>query len=530
MLLTYRTPFAKFVRISIRQKIMRLLICLGLTMLMSTVSVAQCLYTGSPPTAVSKKLSEVRVLVQNTFGLDKDGNDRCERRARSLGRYIATLNPMYDIISLQEHWNSWDFGISDCGADLLSDNIWSTGRYTRDDNYYRHNPHGEWSELETDGGLSTFTSHSIELFRDYEWDDIPRDHGIKVLHGSTFARINLRNSITLDVYNVHLLAEGADGCDEACRREELQELRQQIYFNSRHSGNPVIVMGDFNIGGPPSCAGNRNYQDIMQALDNPRDLWMENHPTLPGFTADCAINSLLRRVSSGGSCQYRERIDYIFVVDSPLLSNSEIEIVARQPRDIQVARILGPDGPVSDHFGLDATLEIRRSGYVNAQFRGLADKCMSVDSADTADGTPVELYDCNNSRAQQWTLRHDGTLRGLSGKCLTVRNASTANHTATELRSCDGGAYQRFDYTKTQELRSRLNPNKCVEVKGGFTSNHTPIQLYNCNGTPSQRWRDYLPSNGGSSSGSGGSSSGSSGGGEEPPVCAKKPYLPQCKL
>ena len=530
MLLQYRSSFAKFDRKSIHVRISRLLICLGLSMVMSTIAVAQCRYTGSPPTAVSKKLTEVRVLVQNIFGLDKDGNARCKRRARALGRHIATLNPMYDIVSLQEHWNSWDFGIKDCDADLLSRNIWATGRYHRDDNYYRHKPHGEWSDLETDGGLSTFTSHSIQLFRENEWDHIPRDNGIKVLHGSTFARIKLRNSITLDVYNVHLLAEGADGCDEACRREELQELRQQIIANSRRSGNPVIVMGDFNIGGPPSCTGNRNYQDIMQVLDNPRDLWLENHPALPGFTADCVNNSLLRRVSSGGSCQHQERIDYIFIVDSPALSNSDIQVVVRQPQDIQVARIPGPDGPVSDHFGLDVTLEIRRPGRVNTQLRGLANKCMNVDSANTADGTRVELYECNNSRAQQWTLRHDGTLRGLAGKCLTVRNASTANHTPTELRRCDGGAYQRFDYTRSEELRSRLNPNKCVEVKGGVTSNHTQVQLYNCNGTASQRWRDYAPSGGGSSSGGGGSSSGSSGGADEPPICVKKPYLPQCVL
>ncbi|MEV6118438.1 ricin-type beta-trefoil lectin domain protein, partial [Streptomyces sp. NPDC052109] len=34
---------------------------------------------------------------------------------------------------------------------------------------------------------------------------------------------------------------------------------------------------------------------------------------------------------------------------------------------------------------------------------GLAGKCLDVAGANSADGTPVQLYDCNGTNAQQWT-------------------------------------------------------------------------------------------------------------------------------
>ncbi|KMS92175.1 chitinase, partial [Streptomyces regensis] len=42
---------------------------------------------------------------------------------------------------------------------------------------------------------------------------------------------------------------------------------------------------------------------------------------------------------------------------------------------------------------------------------GLAGKCLDVAGANSADGTPVQLYDCNGTNAQQWTVGSDGTIR-----------------------------------------------------------------------------------------------------------------------
>src|ERR1700742_1788355 len=58
---------------------------------------------------------------------------------------------------------------------------------------------------------------------------------------------------------------------------------------------------------------------------------------------------------------------------------------------------------------------------------GLAGKCVDVAGAATANGTAIQLYDCNNTGAQNWTVGSaDNTIRAL-GKCLDVTAASTAN-------------------------------------------------------------------------------------------------------
>ena len=57
---------------------------------------------------------------------------------------------------------------------------------------------------------------------------------------------------------------------------------------------------------------------------------------------------------------------------------------------------------------------------------GVGGKCVDVAAASTANGTAVQLYDCNGSAAQQWTVSGDGTIRAL-GKCLDVTGQGTAN-------------------------------------------------------------------------------------------------------
>ncbi|MFE1930906.1 ricin-type beta-trefoil lectin domain protein [Streptomyces sp. NPDC059474] len=38
------------------------------------------------------------------------------------------------------------------------------------------------------------------------------------------------------------------------------------------------------------------------------------------------------------------------------------------------------------------------------QITGVGGKCVDVAGANSANGTPIQLYDCNGSAAQQWTV------------------------------------------------------------------------------------------------------------------------------
>ncbi|MFJ4006100.1 RICIN domain-containing protein [Streptomyces sp. NPDC090023] len=118
--------------------------------------------------------------------------------------------------------------------------------------------------------------------------------------------------------------------------------------------------------------------------------------------------------------------------------------------------------------------------------RGLAGKCADVAAANSANGTPVQLYDCNGSAAQQWTVGSDGTIRAL-GKCLDLKDNGTADGTPLQLWDCAGSANQKWVVSSANDI---VNPqaNKCLDVTGANAANGTRLQLWTCNGTAAQKW------------------------------------------
>jgi len=125
---------------------------------------------------------------------------------------------------------------------------------------------------------------------------------------------------------------------------------------------------------------------------------------------------------------------------------------------------------------------------------GLAGKCLDVAGANSADGTAVQLYDCNGTAAQQWTVGGDGTIRAL-GKCLDVTGNSTADGAQLQLWTCSGGANQKWTVTAAHDI---VNPqaDKCMDATGNSSANGTRAQIWTCTGTANQKWT--APSSGGS--------------------------------
>ncbi|MEU8297796.1 ricin-type beta-trefoil lectin domain protein [Micromonospora sp. NPDC048909] len=117
---------------------------------------------------------------------------------------------------------------------------------------------------------------------------------------------------------------------------------------------------------------------------------------------------------------------------------------------------------------------------------GLAGKCLDVAAASSADGTPVQLYDCNGTAAQQWTFGADGTVRAL-GKCLDVRDNATANGTRVQIWTCTGAANQRWTATAARDLVS-ASAGSCLDVLGNSSTNGTATQIWSCTGAANQKW------------------------------------------
>jgi glucosylceramidase len=117
---------------------------------------------------------------------------------------------------------------------------------------------------------------------------------------------------------------------------------------------------------------------------------------------------------------------------------------------------------------------------------GLAGKCMDVAGASNVNGTAVQLYDCNGTAAQSWTVGTDGTVRAL-GKCLDVTGQSTADGAQLQLWDCAGGTNQRWTANAAHDLVG-VGSGKCAEVTGSNSANGTRLAIRTCNGAANQKW------------------------------------------
>jgi glucosylceramidase len=117
---------------------------------------------------------------------------------------------------------------------------------------------------------------------------------------------------------------------------------------------------------------------------------------------------------------------------------------------------------------------------------GLGGKCVDVAGASSANGTAVQLYDCNGSNAQQWTVGTDGTLKAL-GKCLDVTGQSTADGAQLQLWDCGGTANQKWAATAARDIVGS-GSNKCVDATGNSSANGTRLQIWTCTGATNQKW------------------------------------------
>ncbi|WP_371477332.1 RICIN domain-containing protein [Kitasatospora sp. NBC_00315] len=127
------------------------------------------------------------------------------------------------------------------------------------------------------------------------------------------------------------------------------------------------------------------------------------------------------------------------------------------------------------------------SGSPGGAITGLAGKCLDVASAATANGTAVQLYDCNASAAQNWTLGGDGTVRAL-GKCLDVSGGSTADGAKVQLWDCNGSGAQQWTYSAGSHDIVNPAAGKCLDVTGNTSANGTATQIWTCTGAANQKW------------------------------------------
>ncbi|HEV8175505.1 MAG TPA: chitosanase [Actinoplanes sp.] len=118
---------------------------------------------------------------------------------------------------------------------------------------------------------------------------------------------------------------------------------------------------------------------------------------------------------------------------------------------------------------------------------GIGGKCIDVAGASTANGTAVQLYDCNGTAAQRWTVGNDddNTVRAL-GKCLDVTAAATANGAKIQLYDCNATGAQKW--TASSGALVNTGSGKCLDATGRSSANGTRLQIWTCGGGSNQQW------------------------------------------
>ncbi|MBB2946172.1 beta-glucanase (GH16 family) [Actinoplanes lutulentus] len=113
-------------------------------------------------------------------------------------------------------------------------------------------------------------------------------------------------------------------------------------------------------------------------------------------------------------------------------------------------------------------------------------RCIDIPNGNSADGTRIQMWDCNGSTAQRWTFAADGTLRAL-GKCFDPAGGALANGTPIQLVTCNGNPVQRFTLSAAGDLVN-VSANRCVDIKDWNAGNGAQLQLWDCGGGTNQKW------------------------------------------
>ncbi|MFD9793319.1 RICIN domain-containing protein [Streptomyces sp. NPDC059070] len=119
-------------------------------------------------------------------------------------------------------------------------------------------------------------------------------------------------------------------------------------------------------------------------------------------------------------------------------------------------------------------------------------KCLDVAGGGKANGTPVQIWTCNNDAAQDWRLYTDNAGLHLmnvgSGRCLDVNGDGTADGTKIQIWGCNQSPSQTWegDVRATTSLKN-TGSGKCLDLRS--FSNSQDAFLLSCNGGDGQKFK-----------------------------------------
>lgn len=137
------------------------------------------------------------------------------------------------------------------------------------------------------------------------------------------------------------------------------------------------------------------------------------------------------------------------------------------------------------------------SGTVYSLSDVAAGRVLDVPAGQTANGTPLQIWDANGGAAnQQWRANQNGdgsyTLTNIgSGRVLDEPGGQTGNGTRMEIWDANGGANQHWRASQNGDgsyTLTNVASGRALEIPGGQTANGTPVEIWDSNGGANQHW------------------------------------------
>lgn len=140
-------------------------------------------------------------------------------------------------------------------------------------------------------------------------------------------------------------------------------------------------------------------------------------------------------------------------------------------------------------IGIRNQLQTFAATTATHSFVGLAGKCLDNADSITANKNHIQLWRCNGTNAQKWTVTSAGAIVSGNGNqtyCLDIPGANRAEFTYLQLYRCNGTIAQKF-HLSGNTIISTLT-GYCATVKGAAPTSGTRIWMQKCYGTASQKW------------------------------------------
>ncbi|RXW19552.1 hypothetical protein EST38_g6302 [Candolleomyces aberdarensis] len=145
-----------------------------------------------------------------------------------------------------------------------------------------------------------------------------------------------------------------------------------------------------------------------------------------------------------------------------------------------------PTDPSTVSFDITWPSEVGTPVYHNFN----PNKCIDVRGDVRANGTPVQIYDCNGTPAQRWVIRSGSTKVRLANSnfCLDA-GSSPANGVQMKIWQCfDNLAAQQWTFTSDNRITLGGTP-LCLDLTQGNTGNSNVLQTWECgNFNTNQAW------------------------------------------